>query len=79
NKLASELKKRFPDREIVNVTGIRREESRNRAKMPVWALDKKLTRKGLMGMTWNPIIEWQLDEVLQEISDAGLDLHQAYV
>jgi 3'-phosphoadenosine 5'-phosphosulfate sulfotransferase (PAPS reductase)/FAD synthetase len=79
NKLASELKKRFPDREIVNVTGIRREESRNRAKMPVWALDKKLTRKGLMGMTWNPIIEWRLDEVLQEISDAGLDLHQAYV
>lgn len=79
NKLASELKKRFPDREIVNVTGIRREESRNRAKMPVWALDKKLTRKGLMGMTWNPIIEWRLDDVLQEISDAGLDLHQAYV
>lgn len=79
NKIASELKKRFPNQEIVNVTGIRREESRNRAKMPVWALDKKLTRKGLIGLTWNPIIEWKLDDVLQEISDAGLDLHQAYV
>lgn len=79
NRIASELKKRFPGHEIVNVTGIRREESSNRAKMPIWALDKKLTRKGLTGLTWNPIIEWKLDEVLQEISDAGLDLHQAYV
>lgn len=79
NKIASELKKRFPGQEIVNVTGIRREESQNRAKMPVWSNDKKLTRKGLAGVTWNPIIEWKLDEVLQEISDAGLDLHQAYV
>lgn len=79
NKIASELKKRFPNQEIVNVTGIRREESRNRAKMPVWAFDKKLTRKGLTGMTWNPIIEWRVDEVLQEIADAGLELHQAYV
>ncbi|MEJ6003738.1 phosphoadenosine phosphosulfate reductase family protein [Paucibacter soli] len=76
--ISSALRKRFPDQEIINVTGIRREESANRAKMPISGVDKKLTRKGAIGMAWNAVIEWSLKDVLQEIADAGLQLHEAY-
>lgn len=76
--ICSELRKRYPDQEILNVTGIRREESSTRAKAPISSVDKKLTRKGVIGMAWNAIIEWPLQEALQEIADAGLELHEAY-
>ncbi|MFK4706201.1 3'-phosphoadenosine 5'-phosphosulfate sulfotransferase (PAPS reductase)/FAD synthetase [Roseateles asaccharophilus] len=76
--ICSELRKRYPDQEILNVTGIRREESAQRAKAPISSVDKKLTRKGVIGMAWNAIIEWTLEEALQEIADAGLELHEAY-
>lgn len=76
--ITSALRKRFPGQDIVNVTGIRREESDNRAKMPVSKLMTALQRKDCTGYSWNAIIEWKLDEVLQEIADAGLALHEAY-
>jgi 3'-phosphoadenosine 5'-phosphosulfate sulfotransferase (PAPS reductase)/FAD synthetase len=76
--ITSELRKRFPGQDILNVTGIRRQESDNRAKMPVAAQMTALTRKNSTGFSWNAIIEWSLEEVLQEISDAGLSLHEAY-
>lgn len=76
--ITSELRKRFPGRDILNVTGIRRQESDNRAKMPVAAPMKALERRGNIGFAWNAIIEWTLEEVLQEIADAGLALHEAY-
>jgi 3'-phosphoadenosine 5'-phosphosulfate sulfotransferase (PAPS reductase)/FAD synthetase len=76
--ITSELRKRFPGQDILNVTGIRRQESENRAKMPVAAQMTALTRKHSTGFSWNAIIEWSLEEVLQEISDAGLALHEAY-
>jgi 3'-phosphoadenosine 5'-phosphosulfate sulfotransferase (PAPS reductase)/FAD synthetase len=76
--IASALRKRFPGQDILNVTGIRREESDNRAKMPVAAPMTLLTRKDAAGLSWNAIIEWKLGEVLQEIADAGLALHEAY-
>jgi 3'-phosphoadenosine 5'-phosphosulfate sulfotransferase (PAPS reductase)/FAD synthetase len=76
--ISSTLRKRFPSQEILNVTGIRREESTNRAKMPVSAPNSGLTRKNAVGTTWNAVIEWKIGEVLQEIADAGLALHEAY-
>jgi len=76
--ITSALKKRYPDRDIVNVSGIRREESAPRSKMPVSAAEPKLTRRGNVGHNWNPIIEWKLGDVLTSIDAAGLELHEAY-
>lgn len=72
------LKKRFPNQDILNVTGIRRQESKNRSKMPLWAPNSDLTRKGSVGMTWNAIIDWPVQDVVYAIHDAGLELHEAY-
>lgn len=76
--ITSNLKKRFPGEDIVNVAGIRRQESTNRQKMPVSAPEAKLTRKGNVGLTWNAIIEWSIDDVFSYIEQAGLRLHEAY-
>lgn len=76
--ITSELRKRFPGQPILNVTGIRRQESGNRAKMPVAAAMAALTRRNATGYSWNAIIEWVIEDVLQEISDEGLTLHEAY-
>jgi 3'-phosphoadenosine 5'-phosphosulfate sulfotransferase (PAPS reductase)/FAD synthetase len=76
--ITSALKKRYPEHDIVNVSGIRREESAPRAKMPIAAPEAKLTRRSGVGYNWNPIIEWKLDEVLASIEGSGLELHEAY-
>lgn len=76
--LTSALKKRFPGQDIVNVTGIRRQESSNRSRMPVSGPQAKLQRKGFDGITWNAIIEWPIEHVFEEIAEAGLELHEAY-
>lgn len=76
--ISSALKKRFPEGDILNVTGIRRQESANRSKMPIWAPNSELTRKGGVGMTWNAIIDWPVQDVVYAIQDAGLSLHEAY-
>lgn len=76
--IASALRKRFPALDIVNVTGIRRQESASRARAPVSAHMTALRRRDAAGCSWNAIIEWKLDDVLQEIADAGLALHEAY-
>nr|WP_232316812.1 phosphoadenosine phosphosulfate reductase family protein [Candidatus Burkholderia verschuerenii] len=74
----SALKKRFPTQDIVNVTGVRRQESSARSKMPVSAPLASLSTKGRAGITWNAIIEWTIEEVFAEIASAGLALHEAY-
>ena len=76
--ISSALRKRWPTQDIISVTGIRRQESTPRAKMPVAALDKRLTRKNAQGTTWNAIIEWPIEQVFQSINIAGLKLHEAY-
>lgn len=76
--LSSALRKRFPTERIVSVTGIRRQESSNRAKMPVSSIDFRLSRKDAVGMTWNAIIDWPIEQVFSSILDAGLQLHEAY-
>lgn len=76
--ITRELRKRFPGQDILNVTGVRRQESDARSKMPVAAPMTALARKNAVGFSWNAIIEWSIEEVLQEIADAGLALHEAY-
>lgn len=76
--ITSALKKRFPGKDIVNVAGIRREESAARRKMPVAAPQLKLKRKGNFGITWNAIIDWTLSDVFDLIEQSSLRLHEAY-
>ncbi|MDT8842581.1 phosphoadenosine phosphosulfate reductase family protein [Paraburkholderia fungorum] len=76
--ITSALKKRYPEHDIVNVTGVRRQESSARSKMPVSAPLAALTRRNRVGLTWNAIIEWPVEAVFGEIAEAGLALHEAY-
>jgi len=76
--IASYLKKRFKGQEILNVTGIRREESAGRRKADVAKADPRLAQRGAQGFTWNPVIEWKIDEVKAAIARRGLELHEAY-
>ncbi|WP_256098382.1 phosphoadenosine phosphosulfate reductase domain-containing protein [Burkholderia cenocepacia] len=76
--IASALRRRFPGQDIVNVTGVRRQESAARSKMPVWSEDARLSRKNSRGVTWNAIIDWPVEDVLYTIESAGLRLHEAY-
>ena len=76
--ITSALKKRYPGQDIVNVAGIRREESKKRRAMPVSKPLAKLQQRGRAGVVWNAIIEWNLADVLAAIAQAGLRLHEAY-
>lgn len=76
--IASNLKRRFKGQEIVNVTGIRREESAGRQKAPISKVDPRLKQRGAAGLVWNPIIEWSVGDVFQAIARRGLELHEAY-
>lgn len=76
--ITSALRKRFPTHSIVNVTGIRRQESDNRAKMPIAAPMAKLMRKNAVGFSWNAIIEWVIEDVFGTIDATGLQIHEGY-
>ena len=76
--IASELKKRFPSQNVVNVTGIRREESSNRAKAPCSQHNSAIVKAGATGMTWNAIIDATLEDVFGSIAAVGLALHEGY-
>jgi 3'-phosphoadenosine 5'-phosphosulfate sulfotransferase (PAPS reductase)/FAD synthetase len=76
--ITSELRRRFKNLPILSVTGIRRQESSNRSRMPIYTPSKNLTRKNFVGGTWNAIIDYRLNDVFTEISAAGLQLHDAY-
>lgn len=78
--ITAALKKRFPDQDIVNVAGIRRQESDRRRKMPVSSVQAKLrrVRANRAGLNWNAIIEWDIQDVFARIEAAGLRLHEAY-
>lgn len=71
--IMADLKRRFPGQKIVNVTGVRREESATRARMAVADGDAK----GQV-WTWRPIIDLTVDEVFAMIDASGLHPHPAY-
>ncbi|WGK63467.1 phosphoadenosine phosphosulfate reductase family protein (plasmid) [Halopseudomonas sp. SMJS2] len=75
----SALRKRFPGLDVVNVTGIRRQESNNRAKMPVVKANPNCVKQGGTGVTWNAVIEWDKADVGKIIARHGLSEHEGYI
>ncbi|HCF2446958.1 TPA: phosphoadenosine phosphosulfate reductase family protein [Pseudomonas aeruginosa] len=74
----SNLKRRFPGQDIINAVGIRAQESRSRAKMPVYKEDSLLSTKKSAGYTWNAILDWPVEDVFKIISEHTVALHPAY-
>ncbi|MCR5942593.1 phosphoadenosine phosphosulfate reductase family protein [Ochrobactrum sp. XJ1] len=73
SKIHAELKRRFAPLPIINVTGVRREESRRRAHASV--ADQNAAN-GIW--TWRPIVDWSQADVFSAIDAWRLDLHPAY-
>jgi 3'-phosphoadenosine 5'-phosphosulfate sulfotransferase (PAPS reductase)/FAD synthetase len=73
--ICTALSKRFRGLPIVNVTGICRRESPNRAKSPVSAPNARL---GAQGLDWRPILDWTLDQVWAAHRDHDLPVHPGY-
>lgn len=72
----SALKKRFGKVPILNVTGVRGEESAKRAKQPVSVSAGKKMPPG--SLTWRPIHAWLLQDVWDAIAESGVAPHEAY-
>lgn len=69
------IKRRFGQVPVLNVTGVRAEESSSRAKQPVCAPVAKLPPGSL---AWRPIHHWSLQDVWDEIARSGVAPHEAY-
>ncbi len=77
--ICRELVKRYRGQTIVNVTGIRREESSGRAKTPITKNNTSLTRKdGTSGIDWHPIAEMTTEAVFLAHGQYEFPLHEAY-
>lgn len=78
--IAQALTDRFPGQVIISCTGIRHQESAQRAKAPIAEENSDLYRvkKATSGFTWNPIIGWTEEEVYSYIAHHGDPLHEAY-
>ncbi len=74
--IASALRRKFPGQNILNVTGIRREESAARARSSVANLDAKA--RGAEIWSWRPIVEWSERQVFDRIDCSGMSPHPAY-
>jgi len=72
------LRKRWPTQTILSASGIRSEESPNRAKAPVFKLQPKLTTKSHEGYDWAPIKDWTIQDVFAIHKDHDFPLHPAY-
>jgi 3'-phosphoadenosine 5'-phosphosulfate sulfotransferase (PAPS reductase)/FAD synthetase len=76
--ICRELVRRFPGHTILNVTGIRSQESPNRAKQPYAKPNNRLTSRTTTGLDWLPIKDWTLDQVWAEHKGADLPVHSGY-
>lgn len=74
------LCKRWPGRTILNVTGIRRAESTERAKAPISKAQPKLESKthDTTGVDWHPIADWSTPDVYAYAAEKDFPLHEAY-
>lgn len=80
DQITRALSRRFPGRTIVNVTGIRRDESRDRQNAPTAKRQPKLGNKTRRtdGWDWNAIAHWSLDDVLGIGEARGFGRHEGY-
>ncbi|MBY0502723.1 MAG: phosphoadenosine phosphosulfate reductase family protein [Bryobacteraceae bacterium] len=78
--ICRELVKRFPDRTILSVTGIRREESARRAKTAIVVGQPLLTSRThrTAGLDWHPILDWNRSDVFEYLACRNFELHEAY-
>lgn len=74
----SALRKRFPQHDILNVTGIRHQESASRSRMPISQPIPQLSTRGRKAVAWNAIAPWLLPDVFEYIRRSDLALHPAY-
>ncbi|AHE56048.1 hypothetical protein NX02_22110 [Sphingomonas sanxanigenens DSM 19645 = NX02] len=67
---------------IVQVVGIRREESTGRKATPISKADNRYAelgnRHGTRMMLWHPGVEWSAEEIFSCHARHGLELHEAY-
>ncbi|MET0374654.1 MAG: phosphoadenosine phosphosulfate reductase family protein [Rhizorhabdus sp.] len=80
--IGPELARRFRGATIVNVIGIRRDESNSRARTPVSKADERFAKPGNAAGTsmliWHPIVGWSAEQVFAAHGMLGLPLHEAY-
>ncbi len=76
--IARAIRARHPTGPVVSAVGLRWEESAARAHQPVAKCDKALSRARGIGLTWNAIIHWPRQDVLDYIAQCGGVLHEAY-
>ena len=76
--IAREMRRRFPEGDVVSAVGIRREESAKRARMPAWKQDERTTRRRGAGHAWNPLLGWRRGDVNDFVRIRGDELHEAY-
>lgn len=72
------MRARYPTDPVVSAVGLRWQESAMRARQPVAKRDALLTRVRGVGLTWNAIIHWSRQDVLDYIGQSGGVLHEAY-
>jgi 3'-phosphoadenosine 5'-phosphosulfate sulfotransferase (PAPS reductase)/FAD synthetase len=79
--ICRELSERYPGRTIVNVNGIRRQESAGRSDKPISQRQPKLTSKtrATAGIDWHPCIDWTISDVLRYLEEVKFPLHPAYL
>jgi len=78
--ITQELKRRYPGKFIINAVGLRRDESRNRAKKPVWkeSVELRAVKTQTSGIDWYPILDYSISDVLQVHDRENFPLHPAY-
>lgn len=76
--IESALKKRFAGQDVINVTGIRREESASRAHAPIAKENPNVVKAGGAGLTWNAIANMSISQVFLTVAQSGLALHEGY-
>lgn len=78
--MAAALVKRFPGQRIVSASGVRREESDNRASAPTSKGNNRLTSKThrTTGIDWNPIAAWTEADVFAFCASRRFVMHEGY-
>jgi 3'-phosphoadenosine 5'-phosphosulfate sulfotransferase (PAPS reductase)/FAD synthetase len=82
--ICAELVRRFGGRTILSASGIRADESANRAQAPVAKRQPKLCRASrkpvriTTGLDWHPILRWSVDDVWSLCRQRGFLMHEAY-
>lgn len=79
--ICAALTARFRGSAILSVSGIRRDESRDRARAPIAAVQNRLVkpRFGTWGLDWHPIGGWTKQDVFDLLREVSFPLHPAYV